>query len=389
VERSRIAFVTPGSFPVPSPNSSSVEQAVNELACKLQASAEVDVYGCRHKGYPARDARGGITYIRVSRNRKNGYAAGIVRQLRKRRYAFIQVENRPRLAAYVKGRLPNTPVWLFLHSLSFVSTVRVGAARLLRWLTMPDRIVVNSHYLKEEICRRFPALAPKVLVNHLGVNPDQFTSRWTEEAQLLRIRRLEELGLAGRRIILYVGRLIPLKGVHHLLKAMPAVLERTPDAVLIVVGGAFYGSKRETLYVRSLKQLARRMPGSIRFVPYVPHDRIQEWFQIADLAVVPTPRREAFGLVNVEAMATGIPVVACAAGGIMEVVEHGSTGFLVPPVRLEAELPEYIGRILNDPGLQLAMGTGCLDRVRNYFAWEHAACRMLGLLGENGIRLIG
>lgn len=383
MERIRVAFVTPGAFPVPSPGSSSVEHAVKELADKLQNSAAVDVYGCLKKGFAKKERVSGVTYIRVSRVSQSGYAKNIVRRLKRRSYSLIQVENRPWLAAYIKRKLPQSRVWLSLHSLTYLSAERYGTRRLARWLASADRIMVNSCYLKEEVVKRFPLLERKLLVNHLGVNPEQFTSRWTEEGQMQRSGLLSGLKLENRKIILYVGRLIRLKGVHHLLAAMPGIIRRVPDAVLVVVGGAFYGSNRKTPYVRSLQRLAEQVPGCVRFVPFVPHDKIQEWFRIADLAVVPTPRREAFGLVNVEAMATGVPVLASAAGGMTEIVEHGRSGFLIHPERMEEELPDYAGMILNDPDLQRSLGAGGVERILHYFNWEQAAARWLQLIQEH------
>lgn len=390
MQRPRIAFVTPGSFPIPSPGSSSVEHTVAEMARQLQASAGVEVYGRRFPGQRRRERIDGTSYIRVPRGKRSrsaskaaSYPTRIVRQLRNKPYRVIQVENRPWLAYYLKKKLPAAVIWLSLHSLTFISPERTGGNRLFRWLDAMDRIVVNSFYLREELVKLYPHLEQKLLVNHLGVNPGQFISRWEAEEDVKRQDQLMKLGLSGKRIVLYVGRLIPLKGVHHLLNAMPGIISRVPDAMLIVVGGAFYGSNRETPYVRKLKQLARQTPGHVRFVPFVPHDRIQNWFRMADVAVVPTPGREAFGLVNVEAMAAGVPVVACAAGGIVEVVAHGDTGFLVPPEGLEPGLADAVANVLADKELQEKLGAGSLLRVRDYFAWEHAAARWLQLLEEN------
>lgn len=383
MNRPRIAIVTPGSFPVPSPGSSSVEHVVTEMARLLQRTTDVEVFGRRFARLPRKERIEGVTYIRVAPHKRSGYAARIVKQLRGKSYRVIQVENRPRIAYILKKKLPGAVVWLSLHSLTYVSPGRTGAEQLSQWLSAPDRIVVNSHFLKEELVKLYPHLVQKLLVNHLGVSPEQFRSRWDDEGDKQRQEQLIKLKLLDRKIILYVGRLIPLKGVHYLLEAMPEVVSRVPNAQLILVGGAFYGSKRETGYVRRLKRLAKQASGHILFVPFVPHNRIQEWYRIADVAVVPTPRREAFGLVNVEAMATGIPVVACAAGGIVEVVEHGETGFLVPPEGLKTELSDYIVAVLTDNQLQAELGYGCLQRVRQYFAWEHVVSRWLQLLEEH------
>lgn len=380
--RQRIALVTPGTFPVPSPKSSSVEQAVCELAGKLAAYADVEVFGPKTGRQRKKVRLGGVTFIRAAGKSRGDYARRVIQELRRGSYRVIQVENRPWLASLVKRRIPGTAVWLFLHSLTYVGSRRRRSMR--GWLAKPDRIVVNSSYLKEELAKLYPELAPKVSVNHLGVNPEQFLPRWSEEARQDRERRLAELGLSGRRILLYVGRLIPLKGVHLLLEAMPGIAAAVPEAVLVIVGGAYYGSNKETAYVRQLKRLAQPLADRIRFVPFVPHDRIQEWFRLADISLVPTPRREAFGLVNVEAMATGVPVVACASGGIVEVVEHGATGFLLPAERFVDELPQVIASILNDDALQQCLGTNGIRRVEERFTWEQSAGRWWSLVEQYG-----
>src|SRR5690606_10705725 len=143
-------------------------------------------------------------------------------------------------------------------------------------------------------------LNDKIVVNHLGVDPERFPSRWSEEHQEARLQRMNALGLTGGKIILFVGRLIPIKGVHHLLQAMPKVLEQQPEARLLIVGGAYYGRNKRTPYVEKLHQLAKSLGQAVRFTPYVPHEKIAEWFRLADLLVVPSSEREAFGLVNVE-----------------------------------------------------------------------------------------
>lgn len=385
MNKPEVAFVTPGSFAVPSTGSSSVEHAVAELAGALAKAGpfRVTVFGIRVPGSRSREMADGVYYRRPG-GRRN-YLSAVISCLRKKRYAVIQVENRPRHARRIKRAFPHTPVWLSMHSLTFAEEKRIRRPVLEACFRSADLILVNSRFLRDELARRVPSQAHKLRVNHLGANVEQFVSRWSEEGRALRERLLAEHGLEGRRILLFVGRLIRIKGVHRLLKAMPLIAGRYPDAVLVIVGSAYYNSRRTTGYTRLLHRLARVLsPGRVRFVPFVPHNRIQEWFVLADAAVVPSCNKEAFGLVNVEAMASGIPVIAARAGGMTEIVEHGVTGWLLEEAGLEEAVAAAAGWLLEDGMLCRQMGEAGRCRVLEHFTWPAAALRWLELAAEQG-----
>jgi spore coat protein SA len=308
------------------------------------------------------------------------YIRHVYARLKRLKPMLVQVENRPRYARYLKRMLGRKyPVVLSLHSMTFLSRPHISYAKLIPCLRSVDAILVNSHFLKEELIKLDFRLSDKIVVNHLGVDPDRFPSRWSEEYQAGRQQSLQSLGWANCKIILFVGRLIPIKGIHHLLKAMPKVLEQQPDARLLIVGGAFYGSNRTTPYVAHLQRLAGPLGNTVQFIPYVPHERIAEWFRLADTLVVPSSEREAFGLVNVEAMASGVPVVATRAGGMSEVIEHGRTGLLVPLSEIDQELPNSIVALLQNAEYARLLGEQGRQRVLEQFTWQHTAERLAEL----------
>ncbi len=375
----KVALISPGSFIIPSGVSSSVEQVMEELANRLGVHTDCTVYGIRTPGIPAREIRGPVRYLRPS-GRRN-YLPAVIKSLRQENYDLIQVDNRPRMARAVKKALPGSRVWLALHSLTFVSRRHIGRQELANCFRHVERILVNSRYLEEEIARLVPEAAYKLQVLYPGVNTGLFLPRWEGEGARLREEKLRVMGYTGKKIILYAGRLREIKGVHHLLEAMPRLAAQYPDAVLLVVGGAFYGSKRTTDYVRKLHRMARSLPRNVRFVPYVPHEQMPEWFRLADVAVMPSPRREAFGLVNVEAMASAVPVVAADSGGMREIILHEETGYLVPVGYLSGGIADAVGRLLADQELARRMGEQAALRVREQFTWESAAVRWLMLAG--------
>ncbi|MDO3675994.1 glycosyltransferase family 4 protein [Paenibacillus ehimensis] len=374
-----VVFVTPGSFVIPSGNSSSVELVVEQVARRLRGHVRLAVIGRRSRRLRSTEIRQGVLYERVPAVSPRRYVEGVSRKLRKLRPKVIQVENRPRFARFLKRKHPGAQVWLSLHSVTFVSKPHIRRPELRRCLAAADRIVVNSHYLKNEMVRRDPRVKAKIVVNHLGVDPDRFISRWSPEGAAKREALLRRLGLQGRKIILYVGRLIPIKGVHHLLAAMPEIAGKVPEALLLVVGGAFYGSKRLTPYVRRLRRTSKPLRKHVRFVPYVPHGEVDEWFRLADVLVVPSARREAFGLVNVEAMAAGVPVIATRAGGMPEIVEEGVTGLTVEPDALGSGLAPAVISLLQNEAEVRRMGEKSVERVQRLFTWERMAERWLKL----------
>ncbi|MCR8629716.1 glycosyltransferase family 4 protein [Paenibacillus radicis (ex Xue et al. 2023)] len=377
-----VAIVTPGSFVIPSAMSSSVELVVEHVAPHLVGEVRPVVFGrTGGRKRPLLETRRGVCYVRVPRPSPQAYIRNVSRKLiqYKRDLKLIQVENRPRFVRYLRRTHPKAKIWLVLHSITFISKRHIKRAELKVCLAAADRIIVNSHFLKEQVIRMVPQAKGKIRVNHLGVDPKKFISRWSEKGAALRQESFKLRGIEGKKVVLYVGRLIGIKGVHHLLQAMPQIITHIPDVMLIVVGSAFYGSDRVTPYVKQLHRIGRKMRDNVRFIPYVPHSEIPEWFRLADVLVVPSHINEAFGLVNVEAMATGVPVVATRAGGMKEIIEHGNTGYLVDASRLQDELALWIINLLTQSGQVELMGAQSELRVQEHFTWEKTAERFLNL----------
>lgn len=179
------------------------------------------------------------------------------------------------------------------------------------------------------------------------------------------------LGLdADRPVLLFVGRIQPLKGPDVAIRALHEVA-RT-DAQLIVVGGASglegdAETERAHLLVAELG-----LEDRVQFVPPQPHHILSSYYRAADVVVVPS-RSESFGLVALEAAACGVPVVASAVGGLLSLVDDGVTGFLLPD-RHPRHVAAAVDRILADPELAGAMSAAAAQRAAQY-TWGFAAAR--------------
>ena len=176
-----------------------------------------------------------------------------------------------------------------------------------------------------------------------------------------RIKKL--FNLEGRRLILYAGSLIPLKGVEVLIRSMPIIVRSLPDTTLMLVG--------DGPLKRSLKQLARKLgvEDHIIFVGAIKHSKMPAFMAACDILVHPS-FSESLGRVLLEAQASGKPVVAARSGGIPEALKNGETGFLFKPGDHE-ELARLVIKLLSDPYLLIDMGQKARRFVeRSYEFWS-------------------
>lgn len=181
----------------------------------------------------------------------------------------------------------------------------------------------------------------------------------------------EAIGYEGGPLVLFVGRIQPLKGVDIAVQALAQLDD--PTATLMIVGGAS-GSEGsgEVARVRAMVDelgLADR----VQFVAPQPHYALSTYYRAADVLVMPS-RSESFGLVALEAAACGIPVVAAAVGGLRTLVQDGTTGYLIEE-RDSALYAEAINRILGDPVHQAALGAAASVRAERY-PWSGLAGRL-------------
>ena len=176
------------------------------------------------------------------------------------------------------------------------------------------------------------------------------------------------LGLGSGNILLFVGRIQPLKGLDVAVRTLAELQDRT--ARLVVVGGASGADGVAELgRVRELIE-SLGVTDRVLFYEPQPHHLLSTFYRAADVVLVPS-RSESFGLVALEAAACGVPVVATGVGGLLNLIEDARTGFLVPGRDLE-QFVRFTERLLSDSLLALSMGTAAAERAKRY-SWKAAA----------------
>ncbi|MGQ4433839.1 MULTISPECIES: glycosyltransferase family 4 protein [unclassified Streptomyces] len=187
------------------------------------------------------------------------------------------------------------------------------------------------------------------------------------------------LGLTDRPVVVCVSRLVPRKGQDTLILAMPRILARQPDAVLLIVGGG--------PYEKDLRRLAREtgVTESVRFTGAVPWAELPAHYGAGDVFAMPCRTRrggldvEGLGIVYLEASATGLPVVAGDSGGAPDAVLDGETGWVVRGGSPE-EAADRILALLADAELRRNMGERGRQWVEERWRWDLLAEKLRALL---------
>jgi D-inositol-3-phosphate glycosyltransferase len=257
--------------------------------------------------------------------------------------------------------------------------VRFGIERLT--VATADQVVASTPVDSGHLESYYGADTERVSIVPCGVDLDQFQPG-------SRTRARQGLGFGDEPLVLFVGRIQQLKGIDVLLRATAILAARAESAQtrpprIVIVGGRPSGESDdpEARELGRLKALAQNL-GIEKLLDWrgaVAHEQLSQYYQAADVTVMPSTY-ESFGLVAVESMACGTPVVASRVGGLQATVQDGRTGYLIP-WRDPALFADRIGQILNDPELRRQLGAAGRARAAE-FGWDRVASQMIELYQE-------
>jgi spore coat protein SA len=233
-------------------------------------------------------------------------------------------------------------------------------------LRISDGVICVSNSIRSQLSSMTRTNRGRVTVIYNGIDLEKFRPLPNTDE----IRKA--YGLAeDLKIILYVGRFDPGKGVHHLIKSFRELFGKHRLKLIIVGDG-------EPRYSRYLQGIAKPKDG-FAFFRCFPHHRLPELYNISNVCVVPSSY-EGFGNVPLEAMACGKPVIATRVGGLTELVQHGHTGFLVDPDSITNQLTHFLGILISDDELSRRLGSNGREFVRNNFSWKQTAIKTLDFI---------
>lgn len=296
---------------------------------------------------PVRERVGGAEVVRVSEPGHLEAARAFAAEVRPA-LLHVHADLVWELAAELRDRL-GVPALLHVHVLqSHQNRLRgIGATRSseaqARALTKADHIVAPSRAVADLIAAEHPEAASRVAIVPFGID------------------RIEAPDFESREgdLVVYAGRFADINGTAELIEAMP----RIPGARFAIAGGLPDNPKSE-------RRWHRRFPDEVELLGWLPPARVGALLDRCAVAVVPS-WFETFGLVVLEAMAHGAPIVASDAGAIPELVRDGESALLVPP-RDPAALASAIARLLADRDLAARLGQRAAREARERFTWARA-----------------
>jgi alpha-maltose-1-phosphate synthase len=243
-------------------------------------------------------------------------------------------------------------------------------------LGMADAVIAVSKGTREDILRVTPVRPERVHVIYNGIDTQLYRPAEAVDA-------LERFGVdPSQPVVLFVGRITRQKGIVHLARAIPRI---DPSAQVVLCAGAPDTPEIAAEMQQAVAAAQRQRDGVIWIQEMLPRSEVIQFYSHATVFCCPSIY-EPFGIINLEAMACGAPVVASAVGGIPEVVIDGETGVLVPldqqtespfepvdPQRFSADLAAAINRLLGDAALRQRLVEAARKRVERAFAWPAIA----------------
>ena len=301
------------------------------------------------------------------------------------------------LAGHLAGLLHGVPHVISAHSLEPLRPWKAeqlgGGYALSSWAEKTayegaSGIIAVSNGMREDILRSYPAIDPeRVKVVHNGIDLEAWKHPQGQEADAQAAATLKRLGIdPDRPTIVFVGRITRQKGLPHLLRAC----EQLPaDVQVILCAGAPDTPEIKAEVEGLVARLREKRTGVVWIEEMLPRPELIAVLAASDVFVCPSVY-EPLGIVNLEAMAVGLPVVGSATGGIPDVIVDGETGLLVPieqvqdgtgtpidPARFEADLAERLTTLVTDTEAAKAMGQAARRRVEEHFAWQAIAQRTM------------
>lgn len=319
-----IAMVAQPIQRIPPVGAAAVEWWMWQVSKHLASSGEyIPHIICTGEGDPSPEyeVREGVHFYRITLSKlykrlfhkwtrldPYGYARRAALYCRKINAAIIHTHNSPTLHQQIARYTQGSKMILHMHNEKITSSHFHA-----------DLILTVSDYLAKWYAQRLPHENIRIITNGIDRH------KYTEEAALPDWRTNFP---KDKKILMYAGRISPEKGVHLLAEAFTHLAPRHPELQLVIIGGRSEGNNDRARYADKVEASLKPFSNQVTFLGSVSPSEMHLHYRAADLLVVPSVF-EAFGMVCLEGMAAGVPVLAAPKGGLPEFVRDGKNGYLI------------------------------------------------------------
>lgn len=381
----KLAVILPPSLPIPASKGGSIQTVVYDVLKNL-TEFEIYTFSKRQKDQDAQytDAHGIKHFyiddhwydnLEIARGndfllRYNRYIYKVANRLKEIGPDIVHVHNRPHFIPIVRKVLgPKAKIVLSEHNAKIAESKYIQK-KIKKIMSSLDRVVYCSKYLLEQdLTELYPEYAAKGSFIHNSVDLDLFKPKSSYDVPKLK----SKYKVGGKKVILFVGRLVKEKGADVLLEAFRPLSRTEKDVVLMIVGSAFFQGAAKTAYVKKLEMAAKELQGKVIFTGFVEQKDMPELYALADVFVAPVRWEEPLSKVNHEAGAVGTPVITVNIGGIPEVVINNETGLLLDKDFSAVDLQKAIKKVMTDPDLGLKLSTRARSRIAESFSAKKTA----------------
>lgn len=379
--RVKIALICTEKLPVPPIAGGAVQLYIDGIAPHLAAKHDITIFSIQYPGLPDRETVNGIRLIRLP----GGSGANYINSLKSaldRSFDLIHVFNRPRYVLELMKVLPESKFSLSLHNEMF-HPEKITDEEAVSCIKKVEFINTVSKYIADTVKERFPQAADKLRVVYSGADAGMFKPSWTPEGLSDKLALKVKYKLQDHRVIIYVGRFSPKKGVHVMLNAVKKVMVKNPDTALVVIGSKWYGSNETDDYTKEIRAIAEQLPGPVVFTGFLPPDQVCRHYSMADVFVCASQWNEPLARVHYEAMAAGLPIITTNRGGNAEVIRNLETGIIIDDYSNADKMAEGIMYLLGNPSKCIEMGKAAREMAERQFNWKRVASEVIP--GNSGL----
>lgn len=391
VKDMKLAIFTPGFLPVPAVNGGAIEQLIqyfieyNEITKKY----DIDLYTIDNSflnSYNYKQTRliripkpsfkirciYGIKnrlYKYIFKNNTKSYVRNqFVKKFKKNYYDIVLVENNMNLYSELISKINKEKLIFHLHNDFDCGDPAKTRKKMVYILNTADKILVASNFLKKKMMKINENYGSKINVVYNGIVSSNFKNLSLSQKEEMK----RNLGISSKDIVFtFVGRLVPEKGIDKLIDAFQAI-DQFHNLKLLIVGGDILENKGTDKYIQYLKQKLKGIEDKVIFTGYVNNTELYKFYSVSDCVVIPSQVEEVFGVVALEAMTMGVPVVATRVGGLVEVLSPVNAIFVEKNRYFVKNLAKALRNIYMDSELRTQMGIEGKKRAALFPATKRA-----------------